>query len=635
LGAALLRTLTEGADSFPRTRGLRNLSEPVPTVPFMTSPRAANLPLQGSFADLGTPLSEVTFCVVDLETTGGSEEDAITEFGAVKVRGGEVLGEFQTLVNPQRDVPPLIAVLTGITGAMVAGAPTIAQVLPSYLAFAGDCVTVAHNAAFDTGFLRRACEALGYPPPRWKVIDTVALARQILLADEVPDCRLATLAHHFHSAVRPNHRALQDARATVDVLHGLLERVGNLGVHTFEDLTEFTRRVSPQRRAKRTWAQNLPERAGVYLFVAEHEQPERQRHVLYVGKSRNLRTRVRTYFTAAESRRRMDEMVRLATGVETIVCETTLQADVTELRLIAAHAPPYNRRSKFPERSQWIKITDEPFPRLSLVRQVRTDEATYFGPFSRRQTAEDVIMAVYDSFPIRQCSARLTPRHLVSACALAGLGRCSAPCDGSISVDEYAAVVERVRRALCEDVRPAVTGVQERLNRLVHQQRYEEAEVIRRRLEALIRTGRRFHRVRSLAACPEIVAARREEDHWEIHVIRHGRLAGAGVARSHDSPPAVARVVRQTAESVPTPPPPLPAAHIEETERIADWLERPGARIIEMSGDWAWPLHAVLHSEAVARHALGATYGELTGSGPAMPVPVSSPGDRSVAAHRH
>ena len=99
------------------------------------------------------------------------------------------------------------------------------------------------------------------------------------------------------------------------MLHGLIERVGNLGVQTIEDLSEFSRRVSPQRRAKRTWAADLPERPGVYLFVAEHDS---QRHVLYVGKSKNIRTRVRTYFTAAEKRPRIDEMVRLATGVEAV-----------------------------------------------------------------------------------------------------------------------------------------------------------------------------------------------------------------------------------------------------------------------------------------------------------------------------
>jgi len=565
-------------------------------------PSVAIVALQASFDDLGTHLSQVTFCVVDLETTGGAETDMITEVGAVKVRGGEVLGEFQTLVNPKAHIPPLIAVLTGITNQMVANAPGLGHVLPSFLAFAHGTVLVAHNAPFDVGFLRRACEACEYSFPRWPVVDTAALARQILLRDEVPNCRLATLARHFHATITPNHRALTDAQATVEVFHGLLERVGNLGVHTIEDLAEFSRKVSPQRRAKRTWAAALPAVPGVYLFVAEHGE---QRRILYVGKSKNIRGRVRNYFTAAEKRPRIDEMVRLATGVEAVPCLTQLQADVTELRLIGSSAPRYNRRSKFPERTQWIKITDEPFPRLSMVRVVRDDGATYFGPFTRRKSAEDVTLAIYDGFPIRQCTPRLSSSAAISACALAGMGRCAAPCDGTISRDGYREIVEAVRAALSLDARPAVLSVQARLQRLIRQQRFEEAAIIRRRLEALTRTAARFHRIRSLAACAEIVAARKVELDWEIHVIRYGRLAGAGRATPREVPQAVARAVRLTSETVAKPPDPLPAAGIEETERIADWLEQPGIRLIDITGDWMWPLHAVLDHEALVQYALG------------------------------
>jgi DNA polymerase-3 subunit epsilon len=337
--------------------------------------------------------------------------------------------------------------------------------------------------------------------------------------------------------------------------------------------------------------------------------------VLYVGKSRNIRKRVRSYFTAAEKRARIDEMVRLSTGVEAVPCQTGLQAEVVEIRLIAHHAPRYNRRSKFPERTQWIKITQEAYPRLSIVRSVRDDGATYFGPFHRRQGCEDVIFAIYDGFPIRQCTPRLSASTPIAACALADMGRCCAPCDGTMSRDGYADVVEQVRSALSTDVRPAVIALRKRLSRLIDQQRFEEAATIRRRLETLTRTGYRFHRVRSLAGCAEIVAARKQSDDWEIHVIRYGRLAAAGVARPRDVPQAVARAIRATAETVAKPPDPLPAAGIEETERIADWLERPGVRIIDIMGDWAWPLNGVLNQENLIRYALGS----------AQPSPVQAP----------
>lgn len=569
--------------------------------------------LQPSFADLGRPLCDVTFCVVDLETTGGAADDSITEIGAVKVRGGEVLGEFQTLVNPHTHIPALIAVLTGITDQMVADAPSLPGVLPAFLEFASGCVIVAHNARFDTGFLMRACERHGYPWPRPQVLDTVALARQILLRDEVPNCKLATLARHFRATTTPTHRALDDARATVDVLHGLLERVGNLGVHTLEELVEYLHKVSPQRRAKRRWADDLPGGAGVYLFVSDVLDASRAawdsgqgpRQVLYVGTSRHVRTRVRTYFTAAEKRPRMEEMIRVASGVEAIGCSTPLEAEVLELRLIAAHAPRYNRRSKRPHRYQWLKLTREPFPRLSVVRTVADDGADYFGPFGHRAQIEEVTAALYDAFRLRRCTPRLRPGVVTSECALAGMGRCPAPCSGAIGVEEYGLLAEGVRQALHADVRPVLTAARARLARLVTQQRYEEAAAVRSRLEAFLEVARRHHRLASIASCPQMVAALRRDGGWDIHVIRHGRLAAAAHARPGEVPQAVARVAVATAETVLEPVLPAPAALIEETERIAAWLETPGVRFIDISGDWAWPTHASIAEDALAELLLG------------------------------
>ncbi|HEY0126733.1 MAG TPA: exonuclease domain-containing protein, partial [Blastococcus sp.] len=141
---------------------------------------------QVTIEELGTPLADVTFVVVDLETTGGSPKDsAITEIGAVKVRGGVVLGEFQTLVDPGREIPPYISVLTGITSMMVAAAPRIGTVLPSFLEFARGAVLVAHNAPFDLGFLKAACEGSGIAWPAFASVDTAVLARRLLTRDEV------------------------------------------------------------------------------------------------------------------------------------------------------------------------------------------------------------------------------------------------------------------------------------------------------------------------------------------------------------------------------------------------------------------------------------------------------------------
>ena len=563
--------------------------------------------LQPSFEDLGTPLSQVTFCVVDLETTGGGADCAITEIGAVKVRGGERIGEFQTLVNPETHIPALIAVLTGITNQMVADAPKIAEVLPSFLSFARDSVLVAHNARFDVGFLKRACAALEHPWPGFAVVDTVALARQGLLRDEVPNVKLATLANHFRANVQPNHRALSDARATVDVLHGLLERIGNLGVATLEDLKEFEHRVSPQRRAKRVWAAGMPERPGIYTFYADRAGQDRQ--VLYVGKSTNIRRRVRSYFTSAETRPRMDEMVRVATGVEAIECATELESEIRELRMIAAHSPRYNRRSKRQDKVLWVKLTTDWWPRLSIVTRPADDQATYWGPFSSRQAAEQACQALHDAYPIRQCSQRITKTGSATSCALGELGKCLAPCQGA-DHDAYLAEVEALRAAIRSDVRPALARIGQRIATLSAAQRYEDAAVVTDRMRAYLRATWRWHRLVGLAQCPQLVAAKwipapAPSPGWQIHVIRHGRLAAAAVAAPGQPPRAVAAEALATAETVLLAPHGLPACSIEEAERVLAWLEQPGVRLMEIDGDWSMPLNVGLTSEALPRLALG------------------------------
>jgi DNA polymerase-3 subunit epsilon len=543
--------------------------------------------VQASFDELGRPLREVTFCVVDLETTGGSAAGGskITEVGAVKVRSGEVLGEFQTLVNPTAPIPPFIAVLTGISDAMVATAPRIDTVLPAFLEFARGCVLVAHNAPFDIGFLTYCANELGHPWPRFEVLDTAVLARRIVTRDEAPNCKLSTLARVFRARTTPIHRALDDARATVDVLHGMIERLGGIGVHTLEELQSFSARVSAEQRRKRHLAEPLPHSPGVYLFRGPRDE------VLYVGTSRDLRTRVRRYFTASETRSRMGEMVAVAETVTGIVCATPLEAEVRELRLIAEHKPRYNRRSRHPERGVWLKLTDEPWPRLSLVRQVLDDGADYAGPFGSRRTAERALAALHETFAIRQCTQRLARTPAGSACVLAEIKRCLSPCDGSTTAATYSAEVERVREALVERPDAVRARLAATMDALSAQERFEEAGAHRDRLVAMVRGTARSQRLRGLTGCSELVAARRDDDgRWEVHVIRYGRLAAAGVIPSGASARDWVRGLRASAETVLPGFGPAPAATPDETEVILRWLESPGVRLVHVDGEWTCPL---------------------------------------------
>ncbi|MFT4299028.1 MAG: DEDD exonuclease domain-containing protein [Aeromicrobium sp.] len=534
---------------------------------------------QESLDDLGRPLADVTFCVVDLETTGASPAagSRITEVGAVKVRGGEVVGEFQTLVNPDERIPAFITVLTGITDAMVAPAPQIAEVLPSFLEFARGTVLVAHNAPFDTGFLRHAAGELQIPWPRFDVLDTAVLARRVLLKEEVRNVKLATLAAHVGAATTPNHRALDDARATVDVLHHLIGRLGSFGVHSLEEAREFTQAVSAEQRRKRHLADRVPNGPGVYLFR------DRQGEVLYVGTSRDLRSRVRSYFTRAETRSRMGEMIALAERVEAVPCATALEAQVRELRLIAAHRPPYNRRSKFPERTTWIRLTAEPWPRLSVVSKV-TAETDHIGPFRGRTDALAALDALHETFRIRRCTQRLGRAPRSSPCALAEMGRCLSPCDQSVSASDYAAEIERLRAAITGDPAEVVRVLTARMTELSRAERFEDAAVTRDRLAAALRGIARTQRLREVSDEAEIVAAAPHPDGWHMHVIRHGRLAAAGVLpRGRAYEPWLDQLLTG-AETVRPGAGPAPACSVEEVETIRRWLTTPEVRLVR--GTW-------------------------------------------------
>jgi DNA polymerase-3 subunit epsilon len=287
---------------------------------------------------------------------------------------------------------------------MVAAAPRIGAVLPAFLEFARGAVLVAHNAPFDLGFLKAACAENGWPgrrpprstPPSWPA--GCSPATRCPTASWPPSRRTSP------PPPQPCHRALDDARATVDVLHGLFERLGPLGITSLEELTGLTRQVDPERLRKRHLADDVPHGPGVYLFRGPRDEP------LYVGTSNDLRSRVRSYFSAGEQRSRITEMVALAQRVDAIPCAHDLEAAVRELRLIAEHKPRYNRRSRFPERALWVRLTEEPFPRLSVVRRVRPGAGVFLGPFPDRRAADAAVAAVHESLPLRQCTTRLSPR---------------------------------------------------------------------------------------------------------------------------------------------------------------------------------------------------------------------------------
>ncbi|MGB3485957.1 MAG: DEDD exonuclease domain-containing protein, partial [Mycobacterium sp.] len=552
----------------------------------MTVGRSTQLSFADYDASADLPLHETTFVVVDLETTGGRATartpgavcDAITEFGAVKVRGGTVLGEFATLVDPGRAIPPQIVQLTGITTAMVRDAPPITSVLPMFLEFCRGAVLVAHNAGFDIGFLKAAAAQCQIAWPRPPVLCTVRLARRVLTKEEAPSVRLSALAALFRSSTEPTHRALDDARATVDVLHGLISRIGNQGVHTYSQLRTYLPHATPAQRQKRVLAEGVPHSPGVYLFRGPAAE------VLYVGTAVDLRRRVGQYFNGADPRGRIKEMVALAQSVDHVECAHALEAGVRELRLLAAHAPPYNRRSRFPHRWWWLTLSEEAFPRWTVVRAPGRRRA--IGPFRARADAADTASLLARFTGIRTCTTRLGRSALHGpACPPREVSPCPARRD--VSAADYAPAVADAAGLIdgvhCDAAEAAVAQI----GVLAERGHYESAARLRDHTATAVDVLWRGQRLHALCAIEELVAAQPDgAGGWHLAVIRHGQLASAGTARRGVPPMPVVEAISAGAQTVLRDEAPLGGALVEETALVARWLAAPGTRIVRTTQGW-------------------------------------------------
>jgi DNA polymerase III subunit epsilon len=526
---------------------------------------------QRSFDELGQPLHDVTFCVIDLETTGGAPDRCgITEIGAVKLRGGECLGTFQTLVNPGAAIPPEITVLTGITQSMVLPAPRVESVLPTLLEFIGESVVVGHNVRFDVAFLDAALARAGRPRLANRRVDTVALARR-LVRDEVPNCRLGTLAERLRLPHRPNHRALDDALATGDLLHVLLERVARLGVTGLDDLLALPKLAGHPQVQKLSLTERLPRAPGVYLFRDEAGR------VLYVGKASNLRQRVRSYFSG-DDRRKIPQLLRETAHIDHAVCSGALEAAVREIRLVQEHQPRFNRQLKRWGRYSYLKLTAEPFPRLSITKQVRADGATYLGPMSSAAAARVVAEAIETAVPIRRCTARPGAKNRPAPCTAAQLGVSTCPCAGLISQADYARLVTHLVTGLTVSPRLLLDPLAARMHDLAAAERYEEAAAVRDRAAALATAIERRRRLDHLRRSGHVLLGLPDGGGVEL-------ADGHFVAAWTPDDPRRGQTTLHTFDADSTAHLPAPARHeIDELMAVSRWIDQRAPGLVVLAG---------------------------------------------------
>ena len=337
-------------------------------------------------------IEDAELVVFDLETTGlSASRDRMCEIGAVRVNALEITETFETLVDPGVALPHTIARLTGLSDGELRGAPRPELAVRRFLAFAGDAPLAAHNARFDVGFLDHAVQRLTGKRVAAAVVDTVWLARRIL-HQRSERFSLAQLAHFFGTSTDPCHRALPDALATAEILIALLGLAQERGARTLAEVIELSAPRARRLHGRRSLVAGAPTRPGVYLFR------DRNDTVLYVGKARDLRARLRSYFAGDRQRPAVEAALGALARVEWRELGSELEASLEELRLIRELRPPANARGGRPQ--SYLRRRGE--------RWVVVAEPTRFGPIPSKRRAQLAARAL-DVFEGDDLADALTP----------------------------------------------------------------------------------------------------------------------------------------------------------------------------------------------------------------------------------
>ena len=501
-------------------------------------------------------LSDVEFVVIDTETTGlRPGPDRVIEVACVRVRGGEAIDSFQTLINPIRRIPPFIAQFTGITQEMVNDAPTAKDILPDVMQFIDGSIVVGHNVGFDIGFLSYEAQLIGraFPPDG---LDTIPLARRF--CPGLKRFKLDMVASHLNIPTVNRHRALGDATVTAAVFLRILELARQQNISTLGqlrrrlqmpvawsgDITQTpsaenggngradgklassahpTTRPTGSIFLNPAWKRNFSTKPGVYLMKDENDQ------VIYVGKAKNLKSRLASYYSHPLGyTRKMDGLLQSVKDIKTIELGSELEALLRESEMIKALQPVYNVQLRNYELYPFIKIdVQHPFPRVYSSKEVAADGARYFGPFRSRRVVDMTIELVQKVFPVRTCIRSLPPQAKVSdPCLRLHLDRCPGPCRGGVDSDEYHKVIEQVCAFLGGEREDLLERLRRQMHDAAHNLNFERAawfrDAIRSADEVLI--GQRLITGAVEANNLFIIYPSATEGHNELFLIRHGRL---------------------------------------------------------------------------------------------------------------
>lgn len=430
-----------------------------------------------------TELDNLLFTIVDVETTGGKPLfHNIIEIGIVQMRNGEILDTYETFINPGTQIPSDITMITGITDSDVEGAPIFPDITSRIMPYLTQGIFVAHNVQFDYNFIQKSLfrSGINWHAPK---LCTVQLSRKLL--PQLPRHNLDAIAQFFHIDIARRHRALDDAVATGKALWQMCSILKDQGLRHLQAISNLTRPPEPEKaRALKPILDKIPYTPGVYLMQ------DKDHNIIYIGKSKCLHKRVRSYFYDQQDKsRKLKRLVEEVQHIDYIQTGSELSALLLESQKIKEHLPIFNTMIRNYKAYPFLKFTNEAYPRLILTREVKNDGATYYGPFKSRLEVDKLIEQLQKTFGIRTCKIRLNPKRpdTFKPCLDVALGNCSGACTGKLAVTDYAEFIKKAQNFLEGNSHSLIEKIESQIDNAAKQLEFEKAAELRDKLIILER----------------------------------------------------------------------------------------------------------------------------------------------------
>ncbi|MCB2203947.1 DEDD exonuclease domain-containing protein [bacterium] len=474
-------------------------------------------------------IADMEFVVCDVETTGLSpDRNRITEIALVRLRGNQIVDRYSSLINPKQFIPEEIQRLTGITNAMVYGAPPAEDVMSEVRRFIGDAIFVGHNVRFDRSFVDATLRRCGLEPLQVPNLCTARLARRLIPKKSKKN--LGALAAHFNIRIRNRHRATGDAEATAVVLLNFIRILEEeFDTHDVGELLSFQNkqiyRITGAPRYFTRLQDNLselPHAPGVYFFH------DRRGDVLYIGKARDLKERVSSYFYHNIGHTsKIRRLVRAVHGITWKEMETELSALLNESRLIKQHQPPFNTQLKRYRKYPFIRIdVANDWPTIGWCYDIENDGADYFGPFRSRFAVEDALDSINKLFMLRECDGNIKPDADNTPCLYHEIKRCGAPCAAVTGKPEYQREVDDIVLFLQGEQDSVLDRLRGRMETRAEELDFEGAAVLRDRIAAVERIIRQQRlMVQSVRKQNLVIITLARRSNVDVHLIKSGMLA--------------------------------------------------------------------------------------------------------------